>query len=132
MTKKNGRPTKYKPEYCQIAMDYMKAGNTKIQLAAHLGVNPDSIHEWTKKHTEFSVAIKKAERLSQAFWEDILSRAALGLPFRYNGVDHKSYNTTLIIFLMKNRFKSDYGDLVLSSSSPFEYKPPASLDDGED
>lgn len=127
-----GRPTKYRKEYCSQIIDFMAQGKSLVQFAAEIGVNTDSIHEWRKVHSEFSVSVKKAEKASQAYWENILHRASLGLPFTMNNKEYKSYNTTLIIFLIKSRFRDAYGDQV-SFSSDFNFTPLGSLaNDDED
>ena len=88
MTKKKvGRPTKYKPEYCQAIIDYFdvepytikdmtitKSDGTQIdkteeeainipmlyKFAMKLGVNIDTLYEWARVHKEFSVALNTA------------------------------------------------------------------------
>ncbi len=104
-----GRPTKYKKEYCERIVEYMREGRTFDQFAAEIDVHIDSIHEWAKKHKEFSEAKKKAEKRSKAFWEDILHRVALGVPIK-SGDKILRPDRTSLIFLMKCRFRDTYGD----------------------
>jgi len=72
-----GRPTKYDPKYCKKIEEYFnkknivdivktKAGNRTIEtvypcnmplfqeFATKIGVHVDTLHEWKKKHKEFS------------------------------------------------------------------------------
>lgn len=90
--KKVGRPTDYRPEYCEQMIEYfseapysekMKTVVTKMgdvvevptveasdfkSLAAfanRLGVHKDTLHEWSKVHPEFSDAYKRAKQFQE-------------------------------------------------------------------
>src|SRR5438105_2307280 len=98
-----GRPTKYKPEYCEEIIKffsvepyrkevtaeikgYGKAGNqnfekteyklvanplpTLAKFARKIGVNKDTVIEWTKVHEEFSDAYNVAKDLQKDFLVD--------------------------------------------------------------
>src|SRR5690349_11818379 len=109
------RPSKYKPEYCEELEKFFdiepyrevvdiytyKDGTTKetVKLlpndmpfirdfAKKIGVNKDTLYEWAKKHSEFSVALKEVKDLQ----EKLLVVNGL------NGV----YNSTFAIFAAKN------------------------------
>jgi hypothetical protein len=87
-----GRPTKYKPEYCDEIVEYFnkepyfereivktdKKGNTYEayefvandlplfgKFASDIGVTHDTLLEWVKVHPEFSLAYKKAKTLQE-------------------------------------------------------------------
>lgn len=64
-----GRPTKYKPEYCDTIIAMGKQGKSRVQCATALDVHTDTLYEWADKHTEFSDAMKKAKEFAEAFWE---------------------------------------------------------------
>jgi len=49
-----GRPTNYKPEYCQMLIDHMASGLSFKSFAGVVGVHFDTLYEWVKVHTEFS------------------------------------------------------------------------------
>lgn len=95
-----GRPTDYKDEYCEEIIKFFnvppyidspivitnKDGSTAEKterlpnqlptlagFARSIGVNRDTIQEWTKKHKEFSVALKFAKDCQ----EDILIQNGL-------------------------------------------------------
>lgn len=91
---KGGRPTKYKPEYCDLVIEKMNQGFSKEAMAGHIGISKSTLYEWTKKHKEFSNAIKEGVELSRVFWEDI------GI----TGVLAGQGNATMWAFNMKNRF----------------------------
>lgn len=91
-----GRPTKYKPEMCEVVVELMARGASKFEVAAEIGVCMDTVTEWQKPENNeaFSAAIKKGEQLSRAWWEK-------------NGrinLENKDFSPTLWYMNMKNRF----------------------------
>lgn len=91
-----GRPTDYKPEYCELLIDHMKRGLSFESFGAVVDCCEDTLHEWKKVHSEFSESYKKGEVYSRMLWEE------LGLVGTTEG---KNFNATTWIFNMKNRFK---------------------------
>lgn len=89
------RPTKYKPEYCQVVIDYLSQGKSVTQLARHLKVNKSTIYQWAQDYPAFSDALKDAQEWSQAYWEDELES------MMYN----KDVNSPLVKLYFANRFK---------------------------
>lgn len=65
-----GRPTDYRPEYCEAVIEFGARGKSLAWMAAELDVVRDTIHEWMKVHPEFSDAMARARLKSQAWWED--------------------------------------------------------------
>lgn len=61
-----GRPTKYKPEYCDLAYKFCLLGATDKRLAELFEVNEDSIHEWKKIYPEFSESICNGREIADA------------------------------------------------------------------
>lgn len=114
-----GRPTKYRPIYCKLILEYFdippvkdvvteiidkKTGELKFEhkevankwptlfgFARKIGVDDETLIEWGKVHPEFSAAIKKAKSIQQ----DILVENAL----------HGRYEQPFAIFAAKNIFK---------------------------
>ena len=99
----SGRPSKYKPEYCDEVIDLGKQGLSITQIAFELEIHKETLYAWKAKHSEFSDAIKKARDYAQGFWENSLRSAALGM--NPEGV---TPNATLMIFQMKNRFPDEW------------------------
>ena len=73
-----GRPTKYKPEYCQAIIDYFDRpvlnilGNANdppffLNFCLSIGINQDTMHEWIPKHPDFSEAYKIAKEKQKEF-----------------------------------------------------------------
>ena len=93
-----GRPSKYKPEYCQLLINHMKKGLSFETFAAEVDVAPETLYEWCKAHEEFLHAKKIAKSHCQALWERIGIAQAVGDEDRGKG------STASWIFNMKNRF----------------------------
>jgi len=92
-----GRPTSYKPEYCQMIIDTMGQGFSKIAFAGKIGVASSTIYEWEKNQPDFSNAVKLAEDANAQFWENMGIMGAMGAI--------EGFNATAWIFNMKNRHK---------------------------
>lgn len=89
-----GRPTLYKPEYCELVVKKMKQGAAIKELPIYLDVCLDTIYEWRDQHPEFSEAIKKGIGFSEAKW---MQKGRLNLK-------SENFNSTLWYMNMKNRF----------------------------
>lgn len=91
-----GRPTKYKPEYCEQLVEWGKQGLSFEAFAGEIDVCKETLYEWTRKHPEFLDAKKRHESKCRVWWEKIGNTQAAG---KLQG------NATSWIFNMKNRFK---------------------------
>lgn len=101
---KGGRPTKYKPEFCETVVSIGKEGGSKAEMACAIGVMRNTMGDWEKDHPEFSNAVKLAVEESQAWWEKKGRSATFG--------GYEGFNASAFIFQMKNRFRDDYRDKV--------------------
>jgi len=83
---KMGRPSKYKPEYCQDIIDYFSTpymdqeGHAApppyfMNFALSIGINMDTLTEWRNKHDDFSAAYSIAKEKQLQF---IMNNALLG------------------------------------------------------
>lgn len=95
-----GRPTDYKPEYCQMLIDHMAEGFSFESFAAVVKVNRDTLYNWVAIHPDFSDAKKAGFDESRLTWEKI------GRDIAKKGEG----NATAFIFNMKNRFREDWND----------------------
>ncbi len=93
-----GRPTKYEPKYCQMAIDYMSQGKSLVGFAASINVVTSTIYEWEKNYPEFSEAIKVARQKCQEWWENA------GQTGLFMGKEEGSFSQSAWIFNMKARF----------------------------
>lgn len=97
-----GRPTDYKPEYCEDIINYLSDGKHIIQYAAKIGVAKSTIYEWANNYPEFSDALKKAQAKSTAQW---LENARLKA---FSG-EHKG-SDAMLIWMLKKKDKEEFGD----------------------
>lgn len=65
-----GRPSSYKPEYCEAVIEMGKQGFSVVEMAAEIGVGRTTLErDWTSDNPEFSQALTHARECSQAWWE---------------------------------------------------------------
>ena len=102
-----GRPSKYDPAYCEQVVEHCSDGSSLTSFAASIGVCRDTITEWASKHSEFSLAAKRAKAACAAWWEKTA---------RKNAVDGGG-NATLCIFGLKNMGAEDWRDKVETEHS---------------
>ena len=68
-----GRPTKYRPEYCQQVKDFMATGKSLTAYAGYIDVSRETVYEWERSIPAFSDAVKtaRAKRVN-ALEDDLL------------------------------------------------------------
>lgn len=111
-----GRPTKYKPEYCQMVVDHMAEGASLTSFAAEIDVARSTINEWIDANPDFSEAVKRAKAKCAAWWERV----------GRNGAQGGDVNPTLVIFGLKNMAADDWRDKQeLAHTSPDGSMSPA-------
>jgi hypothetical protein len=96
---KVGRPTDYKPEYCDMLIEHMSKGFSYESFAGLIGTCKQTIYTWEKANPEFLDAKNRAFSACNLFWEKL----AIDNP--YTHPKEGGLNTGLWIFNMKNRFK---------------------------
>lgn len=95
-----GRPSSYKPEYCDTAIAFMEDGYSVTALAGHLRVARSTIYKWADEHPEFSDALNIGQSVAALWWEDRLRAVARG----------DEGNAAAAIFALKNRASDDWRD----------------------
>jgi hypothetical protein len=93
-----GRPSLYKPEYCQKVIDLGKQGFSPAEIAADLDVDRVTLRDWAGKYEEFSTALTRAKNFEQSWWEK-RGRESL---------DAKNFQSSVWSKSMTARFKEDY------------------------
>jgi len=93
-----GRPTLYKPEYCQMLITHMSEGLSFESFAGLVSVSRQTIYDWEKANPEFLDAKKLAMEKNRLFWEKV------GVQGMFMGGKDNPFNSTVWIFNMKNRF----------------------------
>ena len=94
---KNGRPTKFREEYCEMLIDHMRQGLSFECFAGVVGVGKETIYTWSEQFESFRDAKSRGFALSQLFWEKI---GIAGVTGRI-----QNFQTGAWIFNMKHRFK---------------------------
>lgn len=94
-TSGTGRPSDYRPEYCEMLKEHMAQGLSFETFGATIGSHRSSLYRWLDQHPAFRDAKREAFELNLLFWE----KAQLDSLF-----DSAGFNTTAWIFNMKNRF----------------------------
>jgi len=93
-----GRPSMYRPEYCELAIEIGKRGGGPNDIACEIGVLRENLYEWAKVHPEFLTALKQAKQHEQKWWEN---KGIEGL-----GAD--KFNAMVWKVSMQARFRDDY------------------------
>lgn len=102
-----GKPTKYKPEYCEKLLEHMSEGLSIEAFAGLIRVHKDSIYEWVRVHPEFKEAKDIGESLSLLYWEKLGRDNIINVTERDSSgnTTSRNMNATTWIFNMKNRFR---------------------------
>ena len=121
---KRGRPTKYKPEYDELAFNYSLLGATDVEMAGFFDIDQSTLHDWKKKYPEFSKAIKSGKEDADANVVKSLYKRAQGYSITEEKEErqknkvlkvtraekHIPADTTAAIFWLKNRQKAAWRD----------------------
>lgn len=97
---KMGRPSVYRPEFCEQVIALGKQGKSITQMAAKLEVDKASLLKWRDEKDDFSTALRVALTYSQDWWED---KAQTGL------ID-RNFNAALWKHCVTSRFREDYAE----------------------
>ena len=95
-----GRPTLYKPEYCQRVIELGREGKSLHQMAADLDVCFVTLNVWRDKYPEFQAALTRARELAQAWWEDLGQKGCTG----------RDFNANAYSLQVRNRFPETWRD----------------------
>ena len=93
-----GRPSKYKPEYCERIIELGKQGYSHAELAADLEVDKHSMYRWAEQHEDFRTALHAAKTYEQAWFE----REAR------SNMKNRDFNANLWYRSAASRFREDY------------------------
>ena len=93
-----GRPTLYKPEYCEEVIALGKEGKSLAQMCAHFDISRQTIDNWGKDHPEFLDALTRARVHMQAKLEEL----------GFAGLANKEFNAAVWKTTMAARFREDY------------------------
>lgn len=109
-----GRPTLYKPEYCQKVIDLGRKGYSVVQMCADLGISRNTLEtEWPANYPDFSQAMADARAFSQAWWESEGQKA----------LRSKTFNSAVWNRSMGARFPKDWRESTKQEHSGPDGKP---------
>jgi hypothetical protein len=93
-----GRPTLYKPEYCQAVIDCMAQGYDLTAFAGTVDVARETVYDWIGRFPEFrhAVNIARAKRLLALQTKLLTTKAGVGV--------------TAAIFALKNAAPDEWQD----------------------
>lgn len=97
-----GRPTLYKRAYCEAMVTFCREGYSITAYAGEIGVSRDTLSEWGKTHSEFSVALSRAKAAAARWWEE-----------RGRKVGEKGGGpgtATMIVFQLRNMAGDDFAE----------------------
>lgn len=119
------RPTKFKPEFIQLAKNYCQLGATDKKLAEYFEVSVEAIDEWKRLKPEFVQALKEGKlEFDTDVIEGSLRHRAQGYShaaekifcdkegnvIRADYTEHYPPDPTSMIFWLKNRRPKDWRD----------------------
>lgn len=93
-----GRPSRYKPEYCEQVIELGKRGFSPAMIASELDVDRKSLYDWADKHHEFATALTRAKSEEQAHWE------RMGM----DNIKERQFQSSVWAKSMQARFRDDY------------------------
>ena len=74
-----GRPTDYRPEYCERVIEMGREGFSVAQMASQLDTSKQTLLRWVDANPDFRDAMEIARSHSQAWWE-AMGQANLVMP----------------------------------------------------
>ena len=91
--------SKYKPEMCNLIIEFMSQGMSLHEVCARIGISRETLNQWRSKdgdyfNSEVSDAVKRGIDLSEAWW---LERGRENLT-------NRDFSAVLWYMNMKNRF----------------------------
>lgn len=97
--KKTGRPSDYRPEYCDLLRKHMAKGLSFEAFGGVVDACRQTLYTWCKEHPEFLDTKRRGTLKGQLFWEEA---GIAGL--WHGGEGGQNFNSSVWIFNMKNRF----------------------------
>ena len=94
-----GRPSEYRPEYCDMVIEFMAQGYSLTAFAGSIRKSKDQIYRWIVAHSEFSNAVTRARSARVAALEAKLLRS------------RKGAETSAAIFALRNADPTEWRDV---------------------
>jgi hypothetical protein len=94
-----GRPSEYKPEYCEAVIEAMASGVSLTAFAGMIRVSRECLYRWMTEHSEFSDAVSRGRPARTLALERKLLAARYGA------------QSASAIFALKNADPSEWRDM---------------------
>jgi transposase len=101
-----GRPSLYKPEYCEEVIALGKIGKSVEAIGAILGVGTKTLYNWRDENPEFLHALDMAKEFELQWWEDIAQTHMI------ENKESDKINATIWSRSMAARFPKKYRESV--------------------
>lgn len=108
-----GRPSKYKPEYCDEVIEMAKLGKGWASYAAKFEIDRTTLYDWAEQHEEFSTALKRAKIYEQEWWENVAQ----------SGLFADKFNAVAWKTSVQARFRDDYTEKKVTEISGVDGRP---------
>lgn len=66
-----GRPTLYKPEYCEMLINYRAQGGSYQGFAGIVDVSIQTLYDWEKEHPDFLDAKKRGKAKHRVYMDNL-------------------------------------------------------------
>lgn len=109
----NGRPTKYKEEYCKEVVEFAKICepyNFALSAAVHFKICRETLHEWRRQNPKFSHAYNEA----LGIWGARMTQHCLD-----NKIDYRYYRS-LSWQVMRDRIEPDEKQEITHKVQPID------------
>ena len=140
--KKGGRPSKYRPEFCEQAAKLCRLGAIDRNIADFFQVSESTLNLWKLKHPEFSESLKRSRDEIDSQVERSLFHRAIGYShrsekvFQFQGqviraktVEHYPPDVAAMIFWLKNRKPGEWRQTPIDPDG--DSKPPLIDEDSD-
>jgi hypothetical protein len=99
-----GRPTLYRPEYCEAVISFMSEGYDLTAFAGSISVSRDAVYDWMVRYPDFhhAVQVATAKRLHALQRKLLTTKVGVGV--------------TAAIFALKNAAPDDWQDRYNSTT----------------
>ncbi|MET4628422.1 hypothetical protein ABIB83_005455 [Bradyrhizobium sp. I1.8.5] len=94
-----GRPSTYRPEYCEMVIEFMAQGYSLTAFAGSISQSRDAVYDWIRAHADFSHAVSRARAARVTALEAKLLRA------------RKGAETSAAVFALKNAEPEEWRDV---------------------
>ena len=97
-----GRPSEYKPEYCDVVIECGRRGESFAGMSCACDTSKQTMALWMKQNPEFLNSMENARTLSQLWWEKVGQDHIVECP------DGNKVNAGLYSRSMAARFPDDW------------------------